>query len=161
MTFLSRILLVHYNPENSIEEISQWDSALLMLFPLQMIRLIYWGCPADYSPQTFLLDNAFWKYELEAKILNMHFLLLQDMLQYHMLLGRMTHKCWVSLPLALLFLKQFSVMCSEPNQQCDSSCLHSLAKERVNYKKPLLLLSALASHTLTSSVTSGAVTDPC
>lgn len=36
----------------------------------------------------------------------MHFFLLQDMLQYHMLLGRMTHERWVSLPLALLLQKQ-------------------------------------------------------
>lgn len=28
------------------------------------------------------------------------------MLQYHMLLGRMTHERWVSLPLALLLQKQ-------------------------------------------------------
>lgn len=60
------------------------------------------------------------------------------------------------------FPETVSVACSEPNQQCDSSCLRSfLAKERINYKPPLLQLPALASHTLTSSVTSGAVTDPC
>ena len=36
----------------------------------------------------------------------MHFLLLEDMLKCHMLLVRMTHKCWIFLPLALLFQKQ-------------------------------------------------------
>lgn len=112
-------------------------------FSSKILTLVELQQSSNLSHQTSKCDNASLKYELQAKILNMCFLLLWDKC------WNVTHY-WGKWPVSVFFppTGAVSVACSEPNQQCDSSCLCSvMVKERINYKNyPPTALSSCFPH---------------